>query len=608
MPESTEPQVTENPGQALAALWHELLSRLEDYGNQDASLLQKALELRRDVIGSLRTKETDPLLNWLQQLDSLGAWRKWQQAHSAPQVDFESLSHSCGQMAQRISEQPATPLLTDIAELLRSCRAALEIAGKRPPTPAHGFSAVANVEDRIDERLEKLKTSWVPARLLQFIEHLQELEVPWAASLNGAVRRTIAEHASDWRQTLQEALPELKGPVLDRVILLRALLEAFIVNSAAPATWSALLLLARDLAPPPTLAIELIRDVKQPPEWFAAIEEGEVPAAAVTRPGWAIRAAGKPWFCFPPAGQVVPRRKVRSLTLDAAEQALGIVKANEWLAPLVEPAQRLTAIAGTETCDGADEAARRFLDDIVQTIAATHQGTEAANSFRKLPKHHAHVLEQVLGHFRRWCGSFGLEVLPRSWSFAKRMQFGELLDDERQCGYFFRQDEERGSVYRVRCFGLRQGERLLRECAVSVSAGPPPAGLQPLEEVIKVAADHGEEVLLERLRGWREAAFQGTLDLVIVQFYVDFWGEMGEELRQQHPDLAQEFSMRLFDLLKLELKLYPFYPVAYQDHPDGWLQRVSGRAMISGRVRRVVRPGLLDEHGQLRVPALVEVE
>jgi hypothetical protein len=61
-------------------------------------------------------------------------------------------------------------------------------------------------------------------------------------------------------------------------------------------------------------------------------------------------------------------------------------------------------------------------------------------------------------------------------------------------------------------------------------------------------------------------------------------------------------------VLRQNWKLYPFYPVAYQDHPDGWLQRAPGRNMVTGRVRRVLRPGLQDEDGHLRLPALVEVE
>jgi hypothetical protein len=321
-----------------------------------------------------------------------------------------------------------------------------------------------------------------------------------------------------------------------------------------------------------------------------------------------LRSAHKAWFCFPQGRQRVPRPKLHSPIIDAAEQLNTLVEANRWLAPLAAPARRIAEIAASARSDGADAAALDLLDALVQAIADAHQGTEAAVSFRKLPKPHASVLDHVMGHARRWCGHFGLEILPRGWQFSKPLEHGELLADERVCAYFFRPDEKRGCVYRVRTFGLKQGDRTLRDCAVSVSAGAAPAGLQELEEVIKVAVDHGEEVLIDRLRGWREAAFQGTLDLVVVQFFVDFWGGLGAELREQHSDLAQDFSMKLFELLKLEFKLYPFFPAAYQDYPDGWMQRASGRSMVTGRVRRIVRPGLQDEHGQLRVPALVEVE
>lgn len=456
--------------------------------------------------------------------------------------------------------------------------------------------------------LAQIESRQLPARVVQFVQQLHEYDEALSASLINRVQQQLAANATDWRQSLRNAFPEHDPERLDVVVLLRGLLESLAEASAPAPSWPALRLLAHELIPQQELAVELIRDPKQPAEWFSAIEEADVPAAEATRPGWALRSAHRPWFCFPPAKKKLPRPNRRSAVTEAAEQMRSLAMANDWLAAVEAPAHALVEIAASGSSDGADSAAGSFLDAVVQAIADTHHGTDAAVSFRKLPKPHAAVLEQMLGHARRWCGHFGLEILPRGWSFLQPLEHGELQSDERSCAYLFRPDEKRGSVYRVRTFGLKQGDRALRECAVSVSAGAAPAGLAELEEVIKVAADHGEEVLLERLRGWREAAFQSTLDLVIVQFFVDFWGELGEELRQQHPDLARDFSMRLFDVLKLEFKLYPFYPVAYQEHPDGWLQRVSGRSMVSGRVRRILRPGLQDENGQLRVPALVDVE
>ncbi len=54
--------------------------------------------------------------------------------------------------------------------------------------------------------------------------------------------------------------------------------------------------------------------------------------------------------------------------------------------------------------------------------------------------------------------------------------------------------------------------------------------------------------------------------------------------------------------------LTPFYPSSFQDRPAGWVQPADGTRMTTGRVREVLRPGLADRDGELRVPSRVTVE
>jgi hypothetical protein len=49
-----------------------------------------------------------------------------------------------------------------------------------------------------------------------------------------------------------------------------------------------------------------------------------------------------------------------------------------------------------------------------------------------------------------------------------------------------------------------------------------------------------------------------------VQFFVDFWGKLGEGLREHEPDKARVLSERLAALLEQELLLETFFPVLYQ--------------------------------------------
>jgi hypothetical protein len=60
--------------------------------------------------------------------------------------------------------------------------------------------------------------------------------------------------------------------------------------------------------------------------------------------------------------------------------------------------------------------------------------------------------------------------------------------------------------------------------------------------------------------------------------------------------------------LEQEFGLATFFPAAYQDYPESWVQLPEGARMLTGRVRQVLRPGLRDRSGGLRVPARVEAE
>src|SRR5262249_26864382 len=162
----------------------------------------------------------------------------------------------------------------------------------------------------------------------------------------------------------------------------------------------------------------------------------------------------------------------------------------------------------------------------------------------------------------------------------------------------FRPDDLRGAVYRLRAFGLKIGDRVVRSCHVAVSAGPLPFGFRELEAVIK--DDSHEAGIRDRLRAWGDAGLAGRLGLTPARVYVDFWGALGDGLRRRDPDRARDFGQKLTELLQHDYRLFPFHPVAFQDYPDGWVQRTPGRQMTTGLVRRVLRPGLQDDQNHLR--------
>ena len=104
---------------------------------------------------------------------------------------------------------------------------------------------------------------------------------------------------------------------------------------------------------------------------------------------------------------------------------------------------------------------------------------------------------------------------------------------------------------------------------------------------------------------WKAARTSEAPEIAIVQFYVDLW----DKYRSEAEDNAFE-DIQKFVAAKLEklFNLVQFFPTAYQDYQDGWIQRANGSKMVSGRVREILRPGLQDNQGNLRVPSMCKVD
>ncbi len=161
-------------------------------------------------------------------------------------------------------------------------------------------------------------------------------------------------------------------------------------------------------------------------------------------------------------------------------------------------------------------------------------------------------------------------------------------------------------VVRASGCGLTAGDRVLRQAVVEVSLGPAPPGFVELEAAAEKLPP--KNPLRDRVFLLQEALRGDYLREAAVELYVDYWGETGAAVRAADPALAAEFAARLTGFLHAAYGLSMFTPTSIHDHPDGWLAVVPGGRAMTGLVRSVRRPGLQDEHGNLRIPALVEVE
>lgn len=104
---------------------------------------------------------------------------------------------------------------------------------------------------------------------------------------------------------------------------------------------------------------------------------------------------------------------------------------------------------------------------------------------------------------------------------------------------------------------------------------------------------------------YREARQSPAPDVAIPQFYVDLWDTHRENA---DPQAFKEISEFVAGKIKKFFGLSQFFPTNYLDYQDGWVLRPPGSRMTTGRVREILRPGLQDDQGNLRIPAVCRVE
>jgi hypothetical protein len=242
------------------------------------------------------------------------------------------------------------------------------------------------------------------------------------------------------------------------------------------------------------------------------------------------------------------------------------------------------------------------LDLAVETAERIAQ---TAGPFTRMPAEEAGRLDRMLDAIRGWGAGFGIEFLPREWSSASPPALDALRSEGVEIAAVFRPDEPAGTLVRLKTLGIVHHGELIRPAAVTVSAGPAPPGFAELEELVADTDDPASRHLQERLLGWRDASLNGSLESEAVALFVEFWDRHRAEL---DPILATAFADRLANILREALGLSPFFPASFNDHPTGWIEPADGGRMTTGRVREVLRPGLVDRGGELRVPARAVME
>lgn len=216
-------------------------------------------------------------------------------------------------------------------------------------------------------------------------------------------------------------------------------------------------------------------------------------------------------------------------------------------------------------------------------------------------------LDQVLPLLRGWGSGVGIRFLPENWSFSTPPNRETLGTTGVEMIPVYRQDIPPGLPVRLKVLGVARAEQILRPAVVPVSAGPVPEGLAELEDELHDLTGPIVEVFRQRLKEWRAASLAGTFESTAVDTFVLFWDEQSQPLQNEQPHHFGAMAEKLAQVMRASFGYTLLEPAHFLDFPNGWVQIAEGR-LTSGRVRRVLRPGLSDRDGKLRIPACVEVE
>lgn|GEM_PF-4102350 len=215
-----------------------------------------------------------------------------------------------------------------------------------------------------------------------------------------------------------------------------------------------------------------------------------------------------------------------------------------------------------------------------------------------------HLLDHLLAVAREYAGHAGIGIIPEQWSFADPVRIHAPHVIEKPV---FRNAPAAGRIVRIKRFGLAAGDLMVREAELIISAGPPPPGLTDLEDAAERIPDPAGESLRERFAGLRSASLEGFLELALTDLYTHFWDRVFPDWRVGDSEAARAFGGGLGAMVCESLGLTVYTPQHVSERPEGWVMIPPGTRISTGRVERVLRPGL-HRDGVLHVPARATVE
>ncbi len=218
------------------------------------------------------------------------------------------------------------------------------------------------------------------------------------------------------------------------------------------------------------------------------------------------------------------------------------------------------------------------------------------------------LLDQLLETLRGWLGEQGLEVLPRRWAFVDP-PLREALADEAPGPEVIFSDAPCGQVIQVKTFGLaRAAGNMVRPGEVCLSAGPAPAYVREMEELVVGRATAWEMALADCLARLPAAEVDRPRQPVHIEDLFDAFWEHQDAWSVQDDAGMQDFKTHLEAMLREEYHLTLFEPrtIYEREPPEHWLE-IQGEVR-GGNVTRVLKAGLITEEQTPLRKAHVEVD
>ena len=215
------------------------------------------------------------------------------------------------------------------------------------------------------------------------------------------------------------------------------------------------------------------------------------------------------------------------------------------------------------------------------------------------PQHH----DTFLSNLKLNLLSKGLVLLPKEplpWEYNDSIN---LNDSEFRILPRF-SDSITENQYKLIHFGIAEGLTVRFKAVVHRSMGKYPSELKEMIDILSKYPVQFSFKFIEKLEDF--AINKNNLQLASTDFYQLIYQDENIPILESNSELAKQFMQKLELYLRKNFAIKTFDPTKNRELPDNFIETMQGRMATNGRIRKVIRPGLIDDNDRLRMTALVE--